>query len=83
MVRKFTKVMAKMVVLGQDQRRLTDCSGVIPVLKPAKSQVAHLPAGKTLKDIEASGKKTPFPIIKADPGECLICWRCLWRVCWI
>ena len=73
MVRKFTKVMAKMAVLGQDPRRLTDCSEVIPVPKPAKSQVAHLPAGKTLKDIEASCKKTPFPTIKANPGECLTC----------
>ncbi|KAM5546023.1 hypothetical protein V8D89_000149 [Ganoderma adspersum] len=68
MVSKFTKVMAKMAVLGQDPRRLTDCSEVIPVPKPAASQVAHLPAGKTLKDIEASCKKTPFPTIKADPG---------------
>ena len=72
MVREFTKVMAKMAVLGQDPRRLTDCSEVIPVPKPAKSQVAHLPAGKTLKDIEASCK-TPFPTIKADPGKSFPC----------
>ena len=68
MVRKFEKVMAKMAVLGQDPRKLTDCSEVIPVPKPAASQVAHLPAGKSLKDVQASCKKTPFPTIMADPG---------------
>ncbi|TBU39342.1 heme peroxidase [Dichomitus squalens] len=68
MVRKFEKVMAKMAVLGQDPRKLSDCSEVIPVPKPAASQVAHLPAGKKLKDIQVSCKHIPFPTIKADPG---------------
>lgn len=69
MVQRFTKVMAKMAVLGQDARKLTDCSEVIPVPKSAASKVAHLPAGKTLKDIEQACKATPFPVIKADPGK--------------
>ena len=51
MVQRFTKAMAKMTVLGNDVRTLYDCSEVIPVPKPAASQVAHLPAGKTLKDM--------------------------------
>ncbi|RDX41987.1 heme peroxidase [Lentinus brumalis] len=68
MVQRFTKAMAKMAVLGNDPRTLYDCSEVIPVPKPAASKVAHLPAGKTLKDIEHACKATPFPTIKADPG---------------
>ena len=69
MVQRFTKAMAKMTTLGNDVRKLTDCSEVIPVPKPAASKVAHLPAGKTLKDIERACKATPFPVIRADPGE--------------
>ena len=60
--------MAKMTVLGNDVRTLTDCSEVIPVPKPAASNVAHLPAGKTLKDIEAACAATPFPALSAAPG---------------
>ena len=59
--------MAKMTVLGNDVSTLTDCSEVIPVPKPAKSNVAHLPAGKTLKDIQGSCI-IPFPHLTADPG---------------
>ena len=59
--------MAKMTVLGNNVRTLTDCSEVIPVPKPAASNVAHLPAGKTLKDIERACI-LPFPRLTADPG---------------
>ena len=71
MVQRFTKAMAKMTVLGNDVRKLYDCSEVIPVPKPAASKVAHLPAGKSLKDIEHACKATPFPTIRADPGASL------------
>lgn len=68
MVSRFESAMAKMAVLGHNPRSLVDCSEVIPVPKAAKSNVAVLPAGKTLKDIEQSCKSTPFPSIKALPG---------------
>ena len=68
MVKRFEAAMAKMTVLGNNVRTLTDCSEVIPVPKPAASQVAHLPAGKTLKDIEASCKSKPFPPLRVAPG---------------
>ena len=45
--------MAKLAVLGQDTTKLVDCSEVIPVPKPRKRK-AHLPAGTSLDDIEAS-----------------------------
>lgn len=54
MVAKFEAVMAKLAVLGQNPRALVDCSEVIPAPSTLKAQVAKLPAGKTLKDIEHS-----------------------------
>ncbi|KAI0743820.1 heme peroxidase [Daedaleopsis nitida] len=68
MVAKFAAAMAKMAVLGQNPKQLVDCSEVIPVPSKAASQVAHLPAGKTLDDIEGSCQATPFPTISADSG---------------
>jgi hypothetical protein len=43
--------MAKMAVIGQNTKTMTDCSDVIPVPKPLVGK-PHLPAGKTMKDIE-------------------------------
>ncbi|KAK7688317.1 Manganese peroxidase 3 [Cerrena zonata] len=68
MVTKFEAVMSKLAVLGHNPRTLVDCSEVIPVPSKAKTQVAKLPAGKTLRDIEAACRATPFPVISADPG---------------
>ncbi len=74
MVAKFTAAMAKMAVLGQDPKTLVDCSEVIPVPAKALTQVAHLPAGKNLADIEAACQATPFPTISADPGPLFSQW---------
>ncbi|KAH9056569.1 manganese peroxidase 1 [Lactarius vividus] len=63
----FAAVMAKLSVLGQNTKNLVDCSDVIPIPKPFTGS-AHLPAGSTLQDIEASCKLFPFPTLKADPG---------------
>jgi len=49
----FKAAMTKLSLLGQSYHPLIDCSEVIPVPKPFKGQ-AHLPAGSTLNDIEAS-----------------------------
>ena len=67
MVRKFTKAMAKMAVLGQDPRRLIDCSEVIPVPKPFTGS-ATFPAGLSNKDIEQACATAAFPTLKTDPG---------------
>ncbi|KAI9461299.1 manganese peroxidase 1 [Lactarius psammicola] len=56
----FSAAMAKLSVLGQNTRNLVDCSDVIPVPKPFTGS-AHLPAGSTLQDIEASCKFSPVP----------------------
>ncbi|KAI0672336.1 heme peroxidase [Trametes maxima] len=68
MVRRFEAAMAKMAVLGQDVNALIDCSDVIPEPKANLSNVANLPAGKTLEDIEASCAGSPFPTLSADSG---------------
>ena len=54
MVRKFEAVMSKLATLGQNPRALTDCSEVIPVPKTARLPAPTLPAGKTLKDVQAA-----------------------------
>jgi len=68
MVSKFEAVMKKLAVVGHNPLTLTDCSEVIPVPSKAKSNVATLPAGKTLKDIQGSCKTSPFPSLKTAPG---------------
>ncbi|KAI0767406.1 fungal versatile peroxidase from pleurotus Eryngii [Fomes fomentarius] len=68
MVSRFTAAMAKMAVLGQDVNTLTDCSDVIPTAPTLASKSAVLPAGKSLADIEASCRETPFPSISAAAG---------------
>ena len=53
MMSSFKTQMAKLAVLGQNTREMVDCSEVIPVPKPRVGR-AHLPAGTSLQDIEAS-----------------------------
>ncbi|KAK7032303.1 fungal class II heme-containing peroxidase [Paramarasmius palmivorus] len=57
----FKAAMNKLALLGQNQRRLIDCSEVIPVPKPVVGR-AHLPAGKQACATSA------FPALTADPG---------------
>jgi cytochrome c peroxidase len=50
--------MAKMAVIGQNTKTMIDCSDVIPVPKPVIGK-PHLPAGKTMKDIEQAVSGIP------------------------
>ena len=68
MVTKFERVMSKLATLGQNPRALTDCSEVIPVPAAVKLPAPTLPAGKSLKDVEAACRATPFPVLSAAPG---------------
>ncbi|KAI0772803.1 heme peroxidase [Trametes elegans] len=72
MATKFQTVMAKMALVGQDASSLTDCSEDIPQPKAALSNVATLPMGKTLDDIEASCAETPFASLSADSGATVL-----------
>jgi hypothetical protein len=53
MMSSFKTQMAKLAVLGQNTKEMVDCSDVIPMPKPRVGK-AHLPAGTSLHDIEAS-----------------------------
>ncbi|KAJ7100803.1 putative versatile peroxidase [Mycena belliarum] len=67
MQREFGAAMAKMAVIGQDKRKMVDCSDVIPIPKPVVG-TPHLPAGKTMGDIEQACTSSAFPTLTADPG---------------
>ncbi|KAI0061206.1 manganese peroxidase 1 [Artomyces pyxidatus] len=68
MVQKFESVMTRLATVGHNPFTLVDCSEVIPVPKKANFGAPTLPAGTTLKDIDASCRASPFPTLKADPG---------------
>ncbi|EJD42431.1 MnP-atypical, short manganese peroxidase [Auricularia subglabra TFB-10046 SS5] len=68
MAKKFATAMAKMGLLGQNPRKLIDCTEVIPQAKPAKAKTAIIPSGKTRKDIEASCRGTAFPALPTARG---------------
>ncbi|KAJ6563979.1 manganese peroxidase isozyme precursor [Mycena capillaripes] len=67
MTTKFRAAMSKLATLGQIRELLTDCSDVIPTAAPL-TKGPSLPAGKSMADIQAACKATPFPTLTADPG---------------
>ncbi|KAF7359876.1 Peroxidase [Mycena venus] len=62
MQNQFKAAMAKMAILGQNKANLVDCSDVIPVPKGVTTK-PHLPAGKTMDDIEQACSASPFPTL--------------------
>lgn len=68
MSREFGAAMLKLSLLGQDKRKLIDCSEVIPQAKPLKGDKrAHFPAGLSKKNLQLTCKK-PFPTLPSDPS---------------
>ncbi|KAK0439587.1 heme peroxidase [Armillaria borealis] len=65
---RFKRAMEKVAVIGQDVNSLVDCSEVIPEPEAFEVPLPHLPAGKSLGDIEASCPDVEFPHITVDPG---------------
>jgi hypothetical protein len=51
---RFAKAMEKLSLVGQDKNSLVDCSHMVPDVLGIAVPKPHLPAGKTLDDIEAS-----------------------------
>jgi manganese peroxidase len=51
MANSFAAAMAKLAVLGQDVKKMVDCSDVIPVPKPFAGKI-QFPAGLHKKDID-------------------------------
>ncbi|KAJ6542959.1 manganese peroxidase 3 [Mycena capillaripes] len=64
---EFRAAMAKLAVIGQNTAKMVDCSDVIPIPKPVTGK-AHLPAGKSMADIEQACATAAFPTLTADPG---------------
>ncbi|TDL21880.1 manganese peroxidase 1 precursor [Rickenella mellea] len=67
MNQRFSDAMDKLSVLGQNTRHFLDCSEVIPHPHSLKV-IPHLPAGKTMADIEPACAATPFPDLPTAPG---------------
>lgn len=66
MVSKFEAVMSKLAALGHNPRDLVDCSEVIPVPPAAKAQIANLPAGKSMGDIQPA--VSIFSLLQITPS---------------
>ncbi|KAJ7486980.1 putative versatile peroxidase [Mycena latifolia] len=67
MQKEFAAAMAKMAVIGHNTAKMVDCSDVIPIPKPLVGK-PHLPAGKTMRDIQQACATSAFPTLTADPG---------------
>ena len=72
MVRKFEAVMVKLATVGHDPRSLTDCSEVIPVPANVQLPPPTLPAGKTLKDVEAAVRRPRSPSLSFTDDRALV-----------
>ncbi|PPQ78566.1 hypothetical protein CVT25_011776 [Psilocybe cyanescens] len=67
MMSQFKAAMAKLQVLGQDTRKLIDCSDVVPVPKPF-TQAIKFPASFSKKDVQIACHDLPFPNIATVAG---------------
>ncbi|TDL21870.1 versatile peroxidase VPL1 [Rickenella mellea] len=67
----FSYAMEKLSVLGQNTKHLLDCSEVIPHPESLKT-IPHLPAGKTMADVEQACAATPFPKLPTAIGPATI-----------
>ncbi|THU96944.1 heme peroxidase [Dendrothele bispora CBS 962.96] len=65
---RFAKAMEKLSLVGQDKGSLVDCSHMVPDVVDITPRPPHIPAGKSLDDIEASCTERPFPTITTDSG---------------
>uniref|UniRef100_A0A8H7XNU8 Peroxidase n=1 Tax=Psilocybe cubensis TaxID=181762 RepID=A0A8H7XNU8_PSICU len=67
MMSQFKAAMAKLQVLGQDTRKLIDCSDVVPVPKPF-TQAIKYPASFSKKDVQIACNSLPFPNLATVAG---------------
>lgn len=68
MVSAFEKAFVKLSLLGQNQKDMVDCSEVIPQPPAVTGNGPHLPAGKTMADIEHKCLFEAYPTLTANPG---------------
>uniref|UniRef100_A0A8H7XSS6 Peroxidase n=1 Tax=Psilocybe cubensis TaxID=181762 RepID=A0A8H7XSS6_PSICU len=67
MVTEFKAAMAKLQVLGQDRSKLIDCSDVVPIPKPFKSNI-KFPPTFSRKDVQIACPLLPFPNLATQAG---------------
>ncbi|PPQ70002.1 hypothetical protein CVT24_003777 [Panaeolus cyanescens] len=67
MQNEFKNAMAKLQVLGQDTRKLIDCSDVVPVPQPFTDNI-KFPATFSKKDLELACPRLPLPNIATVAG---------------
>ncbi|KAF9475957.1 manganese peroxidase 1 [Pholiota conissans] len=67
MVTEFKDAMAKLQVLGQNTRKLVDCSDVVPVPQPFAGPI-KFPASFSNKDLQLACKNVRFPNIATVAG---------------
>ena len=65
MTANFKAAMEKLAVVGQNTRKLIDCSEAVPAAKPAVNKPATFPAGTGPQDLQRSCP-LPFPSLKTD-----------------
>ncbi|THH03507.1 hypothetical protein EW145_g6201 [Phellinidium pouzarii] len=68
MMENFRTAMMKLSVVGQDTRKLVDCSELIPEPKPAVKLHATFPAGTSRFEVQQTCR-APFPVLRTDPGK--------------
>lgn len=64
---EFKAAMLKLSLLGHDRSSLIDCSEVVPTPVPL-SDSAHLPAGKSMVDVQPACATSAFPTLTAESG---------------
>ncbi|KAF8894150.1 heme peroxidase [Infundibulicybe gibba] len=69
---EFKAAMRKLAVIGQNTKKLIDCSEVIPVPKALAANAGpHFPPGLSKKNVQQACKKTPFPSLPTVPGPAI------------
>ncbi|KAL5532323.1 GP1_5 [Sanghuangporus sanghuang] len=63
----FAAALTKMMLLGQDQSQLVDCTEVIPQ-SPSHNPAPFFPGNATINDVDAACTQTPFPTLPQNPA---------------
>ncbi|KAF9050603.1 heme peroxidase [Panaeolus papilionaceus] len=68
---RFRDAMAKLQVLGQDTRKLIDCSDVVPVPPVLANSIISLPPTFTMNDVEVSCPQLRLPALATQAGPAI------------
>jgi len=68
MMTAFVASFNKLILLGQDESQLIDCSDTLPAATPPLAKPATFPATKTAADLQIACDEATFPSLTTDPG---------------